>query len=263
MIDLKCKICNINYETKAKFSQHLRRAHSTTIKNYIDLYFTNQNRCPTCGKITNWKEWIGEYAKFCSIKCSTLDIHNRTKINKGYQLKKDKFLQDRKTIWLTKYGTDNPTKNPFIRNKGKETCRQRYGVDNPMHNKDIFYKTQKSLRRYKEYVLPSGRIIKIQGYEPQFLDYFLKNNILCEDDIEYRPPPIKYIDLMGNNRMYYPDFYIKKYNLIIEIKSKYTLNLNNDNISKAEYTRKAGFIHMFIIDHKFDDVIAYIKNYKG
>ena len=52
-------------------------------------------------------------------------------------------------------------------------------MQNPKFAEEHFKKCFKS----KEYVFPSGRIDKIQGYEHYALDFLLNNTNICEFDI--------------------------------------------------------------------------------
>lgn len=77
-------------------------------------------------------------------------------------------------------------------------------------------------------MLPSGRIVKIQGYEPQVLDELLKTYV--ENDIVIGVKEmnktigqIKY-EFEGRLKTYYPNFYIKSENKIIEVKSQWTFD---------------------------------------
>ncbi len=122
-----------------------------------------------------------------------------------------------------------------------------------------------SMFRHKIVTLPSGEQIYKQGYEPQFLDYVFSNHLLAEDEIEYRPKSIKYIDTTLNNksRHYFPDFYIPKYNLIIEVKSEYILKkqtLLNANL-KRQATIDLGFNYILILDNNFNEFKQFISNF--
>jgi hypothetical protein len=110
----------------------------------------------------------------------------------------------------------------------------------------------KSSVKYKEFTLPSGRVIKLQGYEPQVLEQLLQ--IYSEEDIVCE---IKFINkeigkilynFEGKERRYYPDFYIKSTNTIIEVKSQWTFNLHKEkNLAKEQACLQQGFNFQFMI----------------
>jgi hypothetical protein len=110
----------------------------------------------------------------------------------------------------------------------------------------------KSRGKYKEFILPSGNVVKIQGYEPQVLTELLKtydeSDIFIEvKNINATIGKISYVH-EGKLRTYYPDFYIKSINTIIEVKSKYTFGLHIEkNLAKEQACLQQGFNFDFII----------------
>ena len=103
--------------------------------------------------------------------------------------------------------------------KNIDTCILKYGVENIMQT-GLFYTTY----QYKDYILPSGKTIKVQGYENFLLDELLlqynENEIVTERE---NMPEIWYY---SNNRKkrYFPDVYIPSAEILYEVKSVYTLN---------------------------------------
>jgi len=74
---------------------------------------------------------------------------------------------------------------------------------------------------------------------------------------------IKYF-FNGKYRKYYPDFYIKEYNLVIEVKSSYTYNYNIDmNNAKRNATILAGYNFIFIIDKDYENFLNLISSTNG
>ncbi|HRW21423.1 MAG TPA: hypothetical protein P5509_05575, partial [Bacteroidales bacterium] len=93
---------------------------------------------------------------------------------------------------------------------------------------------------------------KLQGYEPQVLDKLLQT--YSEDDIIVGIKEI--INTIGiirykfknNEHRYYPDFYIKSTNTIIEVKSQWTFDKwREKNIAKQKACLAQGFNFKFII----------------
>jgi len=118
-------------------------------------------------------------------------------------------------------------------------------------------RSAKSSVLFKDYTLPSGNIIRIQGYEYIALDELVK--IYKEDDIltnRRDMPKIKYI-LNGKEKRYYPDIWIKSKNIIIEVKSDYTYKKDLiKNIMKALATRKLKYnFEFWIYDNKMSKLI--------
>lgn len=101
--------------------------------------------------------------------------------------------------------------------------------------------------------MPSGKLIKIQGYEHFALDILLKTK--SENDIETyvrNMPKIWYIGEDGKKHRYYPDIFIKSENKFIEVKSTYTFEQEkNKNLLKQKATKDLEHKHEFwIISNK-------------
>lgn len=145
--------------------------------------------------------------------------------------------------------------NPETLKKYKETMFERYGYENVLQNEELFNKITKSSYKYKQYILPSGKTIMIQGYEDYVLDDLLKtyneNDIITSvKEINKYIGPIYYYD-KNIKRRYYPDIYIKSENKIIEVKSDYTYDKDLlKNKSKQNRCIELGFDFDFIIVDK-------------
>ena len=111
--------------------------------------------------------------------------------------------------------------------------------------------------RTKSYTLPSGDIINVQGYEDHFLDFVFSNKLLAESEIQNKDLRIPYTDTTGKLRHYYPDFYIPKFDLIIEIKSAYTLARTSTAKVEAGEQYKGKFL--IIIDKDYSKFVELIK----
>lgn len=177
--------------------------------------------------------------------------------------KKLQAIQDKtRTTCLQRYGVDNPMKSLSAKEKSKNTCLQRYGVDNPQKAKAIQDKTSSTmmqrygqayprLKSYKKFTLPSGKIIRIQGYEDKALNILLQT--YREDDLDIggsEVNPIGYFCSTKNKtRRYYTDIYIKSLNKIIEVKSAYLYNCRltevQDKIKAAKLLGLAAEVWVF------------------
>lgn len=156
-----------------------------------------------------------------------------------------------KSINLEKYGVNNVSQVGWVKDKKIKTSQKNYGTDYPNQNYEQFKKVfDNSATKKKEYTFPSGRIINIQGYEPDALDVLIYNYKYNEYDIEHEPFGIEYT-FEGKSKMYYPDFYIRSKNLIIEVKSTYTFNKDMiKNIAKEDSCIEQGYNFEFLIIHK-------------
>jgi hypothetical protein len=170
------------------------------------------------------------------------------------QVNKDKIKaswpevdRKRKETMLEKYGVESYNSTNEFKDRRKATWIEKYGVDNPTKNIEILEKVllKNSQNDYltKTMVMPSGKERRYQGYENIVIMDLLKSG-LTEDDIvtgQGNVPHIPY-EFNGGSHRYYPDIYIPKLNLIIEVKSKYTWNKYKEkNMAKIDATKKLGY----------------------
>lgn len=188
-------------------------------------HFQKGVRCMTCsGSIKYTYEYVKEYFK--SQNCVLLS--------------KDYINTDSNLEYIC--SCENISKISFNRFKRGERCRS-CGFD----------KSSKSSVKFKDYICPSGNILRIQGFENLALDeLFLKYN---ETEIltkKSHMPKIVYT-LYEKEHRYYPDIYIPKENRIIEVKSYYTYNSDLlKNIAKQIATKNLNFIFEFWIYDKYN-----------
>jgi len=150
------------------------------------------------------------------------------------------------------YGVKNPSQNKEISNKQiiayKENYLEKYGVEHPMQRKEIFEKMLLSAYKityYNEELFSQGT------YELDFLNYCQESNII---DLVSNGPSLEY-ELNGKKHVYHADFYIEKYNLIIEVKSNYTYSVDLDkNLAKEKYSKLNGYNFLFIIDKNYNTI---------
>jgi hypothetical protein len=133
---------------------------------------------------------------------------------------------------ISKYGVPNVKQHPEFQLKFMETCLTKYGTPHPMQNADVLEKTMNNAFKFKDYILPSGKIIKYQGYENWALDELLKEGFE-EDDIKNSlkdVPEIWYKDNDGREHRYYTDIYIESINKCIEVKSTWTYTADEERV---------------------------------
>lgn len=152
-------------------------------------------------------------------------------------------IQERvKKIMIEKYGVEYGFQSKEIIDKCKKTNLDRYGYENAMQNDDIQKKHFLSSVSLKEYELPSGKVIKIQGYGNLALDELLVTHNEDNLSIEFDCPKIKYQSNDGGIHYYRPDIYIKTDNMIIEVKSLWFFNIDIEkNIDKYLAAMDQGY----------------------
>ena len=146
--------------------------------------------------------------------------------------------------------------------KRRKTCLENYGVEHPAQNKEIMEKCSKNAYKLKDYTLPSGNVIKFQGYENYALDELLQDGVLEEDIINgcSNVPEIWYEDENNKKHRHYVDIFIQSQNRMIEIKSTWTAEKKKDNIFlKQEACKKAGYLYeIWVYNGKGEKVEYYI-----
>jgi hypothetical protein len=227
---------------------------------------SNDSRCRHCNKLTGW---IRETPiQYCCNQCSithTLpykletnnkryggnspaasptviskmeqtmyDRHGVTNISKSSKIKEKKRIKSQE-----KFGTDNPSQAQEIKDKLSDIALSK----SPDERAEIMKKAIKSSKLKKEYTLPSGEIVLVQGAEPMAIDYLLTQ--YDEADLligTSNTPHLHYIDKIGKERRYYPDLYVKSTNTIFEVKTDFIFYRDVDNnFRKAEAARSAGY----------------------
>jgi len=146
----------------------------------------------------------------------------------------------------------HPSRNKDIMDKIKkhqmETWINNYGC-HPMQTPEISERAEHNRISRKQYTMPSGKIISIQGYEWKTIDDLLQSGI-HENDIvteKNKVPHIKYF-FNGKIRRYYPDIFVISENKIYETKSTYTYDSHMDqNLAKQQASLDAGYNFEFKI----------------
>lgn len=115
----------------------------------------------------------------------------------------------------------------------------------------------------KSYKLPSGKVIKLQGYEDDFLEYVFKNTTLTEEDFGFNKVfRIELSKYKSKHKHYYPDFFLRKYNTTVEIKSKYIAKLNPYlHNRKIQKTKELGYNHIVIYDKDYASFEVFLKTH--
>lgn len=205
---------------------------------------TNVSKCPA---ILEKKKatWIRNYGvdnpskaeiNIAKIKAAWPDIQTKRqetslrKFGVDSYSKTQEFQDRRKETWLTKYGVDNPTKNPEIAHK-------------------VFLSNAASEYRTKSLVLPSGQIVRYQGNEDKVIVELLKAGF-SEQEIKIGPKNVPHLTYIFEDKLcrYYPDIWLPRYNMLIEVKSTYTWKKYKlKNLLKRQACISAGYNYRIII----------------
>jgi hypothetical protein len=114
-------------------------------------------------------------------------------------------------------------------------------------DQNLYLKKLKSGRKWREFVMPSGKTLLVQGYESLALNELLmtisEEDILVHKDV----PKVRY-NYGGIDRIHFADFYIKSTNTLIDVKSSFTFNVEVDkNNAKKLFAENQGYNYKFMI----------------
>ncbi len=211
----------------------------TAFKRYGVQHTTQLESKKEKTKVTN----LEKYGHECSLSANA--VREKGKITKLEQYDDENFNNRNKAkeTCLRKYGVAHQMQDDDVKRRTKlttartclqkygtshrevlrQSCKNKYNVENPMHDPAIAKRCFEHAFRSKDYVMPSGEVIKVQGYEGRAITMLLET--YSESDIVTNTteiPVITYVGLDNKEHKYYPDIFIPKEQLIIEVKSSYT-----------------------------------------
>lgn len=213
-------IPNLLKKNYPKFINHLNkefRNGSITEKLYRWTFNPN-TLCKNCQKNqVRFLDFRRGFQKFCGNKCMSTDVE--------------------------------------IKNKKENTLLIKTGFKYPMQYGLSKKKQKISAFSSKKFIFPSGKVVYVQGFEGKVITELLKagikeSELIVEDD----EMPVIFYKIDDTYHRYYPDIYIPRYNLILEIKSNYTFNGYESgntgkyiNFLKRDACIKLGYNFRFII----------------
>lgn len=243
-VKAKCDICNKIKDTPYQF-------YNNSIKN--GGYFCCSRKCSQNKRTsTLYKNYGVNYpsqSKEIKEKIKKVNIKNYGVEHNSQRLDiKEKKIK----TTLKNYGVQNPSQSNIIKLKKESTTLLNYGVKYHTQNTKKFNNVFKIyLKKYKNYDLHYQ-----SSYELDFLNYCNDNNFI--NHISDYKKSIKYY-FKNDKKVYYPDFFIKKFNLIIEIKSTYWYNkFFEKNQAKINHCKMLGYNYILIIDKNY---LEFFINY--
>ena len=223
--------------------------------------------CPISGRERKWRAGAAVeriyipgmnegYSMFADYKVAGKGIKKLAKqtLLEKYGVDNPMYLpgmsEQRKKHFIEKYGVENPSSNEQVKQKRINTMMERhgiphnlvnwqekffnkFGVHNPAHVPEIAETLcYNRFKKRKEYMLSTGEVIHLQGYEPFGFD-FLKAKYQ-ENQIQYRKKdmPELWYNWQKKTRRYYCDFFVADDNLVVEIKSPFTLSRDLDIVKQ-------------------------------
>jgi len=147
----------------------------------------------------------------------------------------------------------------------KQTLPQAYIMNGrTITYKNVFTKFRThgwGCHREKGYIMPSGAVKIIQGYEPLALDILLEKYNENYIKIDGNVPIISWIDNNHISHKYTPDIYLSNENKLIEVKSTWTYNQPYSNGRMLLIPRaciKLGYKYEYWVFDKYHNL--YIVN---
>ena len=227
----------------------------------LDRYGHKNNMHGVETRAKTKQKWIEKYG----VEVPTQAEEIKAKVRATNQRRRgvDWPAQD-KLVWekyeatmLERYGVNNGFKHENI----KKTMLERYGVEHCMQNPEIFRKTLRGLKSTKQGTFPSGQTYTYQGYEnvavQKLLEFVNEDEMLVGDPTKL--PVIEYLNpVKEKNCRYFPDIWIPHLNLIVEVKSTWTMKRQmQENMAKHNAALRLGFKHEIWICSK-DQVLEIL-----
>jgi hypothetical protein len=255
LINGKCKTANC----EDKFNKAFRT-----------LFINNSFFCDLCVMKNKCQKIKETNLKTCGFTSNLKCLKTKEKIKQTNLIKygvenvfeSKKIKSKIKSTLLEKYQVEYPTQNKQIREKIQDTFLKKYGVEHPFQNAEYAEKQLKNCYKNKEYIYPSGKIIKVQGYENYALDFLLNNENINENDIittRKLVPEIWYNDENNKKHRHYVDIFIPSLNKCLEVKSTWTAEKKKDCIFlKQNAAKELGYNYeIWVYDGKGNIVNKY------
>ena len=197
--------------------------------------------------IQNW----GDYAMRDK---DVLNRRNSTCIDRygGVGMASPELFSKIKNSNVEKYGVEYYSSSDDWYDKCVKTALSKYGKEWVSKVDSINVKQQSGGYSYHDFEFPSGKVVRVQGYEPKVLtklviDYEESDIIVGLQNIIDEIGFFHY-EYEGKTHRYYPDIYLKSENRVIEVKSTYTFNKEKEkNLLKRDSVINKNINFKFII----------------
>lgn len=263
-----CAICLKSFNNVNGLAKHIYSSHKDIKKeDYYNKYIKKVSYVCKCGKKKRFRSLGEGYRTYCSSECGhkygkkyspkgTKQSQEtiRKRINNTDQKQRQ---ENHKQALMKKYGVTNPYNISSVRNKKRIYKYKR----TPEHQQKIVeaklkngtskhtQETKNKIRKKVKATLsdpnfdksvflskPKGNntgyingIYYRSSYEKRFINICIKNDISIES-AENNKFAIRYIDIDGKARTYFPDFYLPKYDIVVEVKPLSMLDIGNNQI---------------------------------
>jgi hypothetical protein len=165
------------------------------------------------------------------------------KYGTAHPMQSEKCKNKSTNTFFANYGVSHATKIPETVEKKKKTMKEKYGVEHYLQDPSNYEKVVKTMYASKEYIWKTGEVSLVQGNEPIVLRELEEKgytyDMVCTGATEM---PQLWYEFENSTHRYFPDIYIPTENLLIEVKSPWTVSLDVDkNQAKFKAVKDAGF----------------------
>ena len=237
-------------------------------KNYVSIETMIEGKCKSTNCTKNFNKFFkqlinsGGFCKSCTSKIAGEKYINTVTEKYGCTsvMMIESIKEKARQTNLKRYGTSCVMRNENVKKKYIESCIKNFGQRSPLQNPEISEKMMKSCFTTKNYTFPSGKMIKVQGYEPFGINELINIEKISEDDIitnRSEVPTIWYKDINEKKHRYFVDIYIPSQKRCIEVKSTWTFQKNNV-FEKQQAMKDAGYeCEIWVFDRKGKKVERY------
>ena len=286
---MHCLLCDFKIDNNLKFTNHLKKFHNITYKDYYDLFFKKDNDgiCKTCGKETKFER--NQYRQFCCVSCMRNNKDIQEKIRKtsisrygGVDLESSQIKKKAENTNLIKYGVKNPyqikevkenahklenIRRPILEFEQKNNCIwirhiiEQYGCGWLYSDLKLDYIIDGHKRKY----IKSNDIKIIQDYSKHKYKHF-EDKVLNYIQQFYNGNVIR-----NSNKYIYPyelDFYFPDLKIAIECNGSYWHSIEAGIYDKDYHLKKTimcenvgiRLIHIFEDNWLNNCIQLFIKN---
>jgi hypothetical protein len=239
------------------------RIKETMLNNYGVEYAAKSEVFKDKMKQTTFAKYGFEHAMQNNYIKNKIKETNLERYGCEYGMQNEEVKNKKKQTNLQRYGVENVMQNKDVRENGKKTNLQRYGVEYVSQDAVIMEKMTTCMYKFKEYVTPSGNILKLQGYEHYAFDVLLKKENIDESDIITgctNVPTIWYEGSDGKKHRHFVDFFIPSQNRCIEVKSTWTAKINHIAVFlKQDAAKKLGYKYEIWIYNSKGELVEFYE----
>lgn len=252
---------NFGCESCAKLMK-FEKIKNTMVNKYGVEYAAQSQTFKDKMKETTLERYGVEHATQSEVVKDKIRQTNMETYGFEYGLQSEDVKEKRRISNLEKYGFENPLQREEIKEKRKQTNLEKYGVEHATQCESVMEKQIKKSYYIKDYVYPSGNIIKIQGYEHYALNELLQRENITECEIETgckNVPTIWYFDINCKKHRHFVDIFIPSQNKCIEVKSTWTFKKQKEIVFlKQTAAKNLGYLYeIWVYDNKGNRVDFY------